>query len=84
MDRNHTAMGHVAPLDVASVIRTDRTFCCIFENFADGPGITTVHAMSGLIHTVDARGYVTVSADDAEPLLRTGWQRVDKLTEAAL
>ena len=42
-----------------------------------GSGTTTVHAMSGHQYTVNARGCVTVSADDAEPLIRIGWQRVD-------
>ena len=47
------------------------------------PGTTTVHAMSGQIHTVDARGCVTVTADDAEPLIRDGWLRVEQMPEAA-
>ena len=47
-----------------------------------GSGTTTVHAMSGQIHTVDARGCVTVTVDDAEPLIRLGWQRVEQGPDA--
>ena len=37
-------------------------------------GISTVQAMSGRSFTVDAHGCVKLSADDAEPLIRSGWQ----------
>jgi len=45
-------------------------------------GSTTIHAMSGRQYTVDARGCVTVTADDAEPLMCSGWQRVELAQDA--
>jgi hypothetical protein len=38
-------------------------------------GTSTVYGMSGRSYAVDERGRVTVTADDAEPLIRNGWQR---------
>ncbi len=43
-------------------------------------GASTVQAISGRSFTVDARGCVTLPADDAEPLIRLGWQRVETET----
>jgi hypothetical protein len=47
-----------------------------------GTGITTLHALSGRQYTVDAHGCVTVTADDADPFIRTGWQRVEQAQDA--
>ena len=46
------------------------------------PGTTTLHTRSGRQHTVNAHGCVTVIMDDAELLVRNGWQRVEQVSEA--
>ena len=45
-------------------------------------GTTTLHSISGRQYVVDARGCAAVAAGDADPFVRTGWQRVEQAQDA--